>query len=644
MNARAYLRCFVLLFLLVLIAGGQAVFAQGGSPHPALNAAAGEIVVGFHPAAQDAQIADDINSVGAIADVQPRIGAFRLKLRPGLSVPQAIQSLSGHAEIAYAEPNYMYSVSSTPNDTYYANQYALPLTQTDHAWDIWNPSATVVIAIVDTGVQTNHPDLVNKIYKDSTGTIVGYNTILNNTNFQDDNSHGTHCAGIAAAQVNNGTGIAGVAGWTGSGSDTTYIKIMPVKCMDASGSGTLVNVANAIVWATDHGANVISLSLGAPSSATTLTNATDYAWSHGCLVVAAAGNSSLNTPFYPAADTNVLSVASTDNTDTLSSFSNYGTWVKIAAPGSNIFSTLPGSTYGYKSGTSMATPFVAGVAALVWAQAPNLTNQQLNDLLVTSVDPYTPYTGHTIANGAGRINVYQALQSASAPSSPVLSRVTINPNAIYGGSTATGTVTLTAAAPMGGAIIALSSADTNVATVPDTVTIAAGSTSATFTITGGDVTATTKVTITGTYNNLNKFASLTVSPLLASLSVAPNSVKGGVSSTGTITLNGAAPSGGVSIALSSSDSSATVPSSVTIAAGAKSAAFHITTTAVSADVHVTITASYAGVNATAPLAVLAPALMSLTLNPTIVADGASSTGTVTLDSPAPTGGMSVTLA
>src|SRR5205823_2599115 len=171
----------------------------------------------------------------------------------------------------------------------------------------------------------------------------------------DDYFHGTHCAGIAAAQVNNATGIAGIAGWNGvaGATDTYYTKLMPVKVMDSTGSGTNAGVATGITWAADHGAKVISLSMSAGASST-LSNAVQYAWNKGCLLVAAAGNYSSSDFIYPAAYKNVISVAATDKTDTLTYYTNYGSWVTVAAPGG----AATNSDYMYS--TSPSYPVASG--------------------------------------------------------------------------------------------------------------------------------------------------------------------------------------------------------------------------------------------------------------------------------------------
>src|SRR5262249_23288506 len=149
---------------------------------------------------------------------------------------------------------------------------------------------------------------------------------------------------------------------------------------------------------------------GGDNYSSTLDNAVQYAWGKGCVIVAAAGNSGTTQYEYPAALPHVISVAATDSTDTLTVFSNYGSWVKVAAPGGNIYSTLPGSSYAFKSGTSMACPHVAGEAALIWSHSPQLFNSQVANLVTSKVDHYNPYSGRTIAPGAGRINVFRALK------------------------------------------------------------------------------------------------------------------------------------------------------------------------------------------------------------------------------------------
>jgi thermitase len=393
----------------------------------------GEVLVGLRddglPAPDAARTAAQVaGPIGSVAGYHAGLRAARIRLNPGVSIEAAIDELSQRQDVAYVEPNHVLHAVSTPNDPSFSSQYGPQKIQANSSWDVWQPQARVIVAVVDTGINTTHVDLTNVILRDSQGNVVGHNSLTGTTNAEDDYGHGSHCAGIIAAQINNGTGIAGVAGWNpsipGSGN---FIKLMPVKVLDSSGSGTDASVADGITWAADNGAQVISMSLGGNGS-TTMQNAVQYAWNKGCLIVAAAGNASSSTFFYPAAYNNVVSVAATDSTDTLASFSNYGSWVKVAAPGVNIYSTYLGTTgYATMSGTSMATPHVSGEASAIWAQNPSLTNAQVSNLLTSYVDPYYAYnpgTGpHTIATGGGRINVLRAVQAAgtgtpTAPQAP----------------------------------------------------------------------------------------------------------------------------------------------------------------------------------------------------------------------------------
>ncbi len=237
-------------------------------------------------------------------------------------------------------------------------------------------------------------------------------------------------------------------------------------------------------------------------------------------------------------------------------------------------------------------------------------------------------------------------QPSSSPSPvPTLSSLTLSPSTVTGGNSSTGTVTLSAPAPAGGAQVTLSSSNV-AASVPSSVTVLAGAASATFTISTNAVTASTPATISASYGGVTQTATLTVTaplPTLSSLTLSPSSVTGGNSSTGTVTLSGPAPTGGAQVVLSSSNMAASMPSSVTVLAGAASATFTISTSAVAVSTSVTISASYGGVTRTASLTVTSPILSSLTLNPSTVTGGNSSTGTVTLSGPAPAGGAQVML-
>lgn len=274
-------------------------------------------------------------------------------------------------------------------------QWGLPRIKADRAWDLTRGDASVVIAVVDTGVMTTHPDLADNL-------VAGFNTITQTSNVADDHGHGTHVAGIAAAVTDNGLGLAGVAGNS---------KIMPLKAMGANGSGLTSDIAEAIVWAADNGADVINLSLGSPYFSQVLQDAINYAYNLGAVVVVAAGNENTNALRYPAACNNVITVAATDANNLKASFSNYGSHIDVAAPGVGILSTTRDGGYGYMQGTSMATPFVSGAVALIKAYRPQLTPAQIETLLgITAID--LGAAGKDIYFGYGLIDVERALTEA----------------------------------------------------------------------------------------------------------------------------------------------------------------------------------------------------------------------------------------
>ncbi len=284
-----------------------------------------------------------------------------------------------------------------PNDTYYASyQWNLPAIATEEGWNVTRGNDDIVVAVIDTGVQTDHPDLTGRL-------VEGFNAINPGSPPKDDVGHGTHVAGIIAATVNNAEGVAGM---------TWHTKIMPVKVLDSSGVGSAYSVAEGIIWATDHGADVINLSLGNYAQAEFLHDAVRYAYERGVVLVAASGNDNTSQPGYPAAYPEVLAVAATDSFSNRASYSNYGDYIDVAAPGTNIPSTFTGSQYTSLSGTSMASPHVAALAALVRSVNPGLTPAEVMDLLrQTANDKGTP--GRDPEYGYGLIHVRRALEQAS---------------------------------------------------------------------------------------------------------------------------------------------------------------------------------------------------------------------------------------
>ncbi len=306
--------------------------------------------------------------------------------------------------VSFAELDYQSHTLLTPNDPQFSRQWNLRQINAPAGWDIQTGSNAVVIAIIDTGVDLTHPDLAGKI-------VAGYNFVNNNNQPQDDNGHGTHVAGIAAAISNNGIGVAGVD-WAA--------RIMPLKCLNSDGSGWDSDIADATRWAVDHGAKVINMSFGSTTPSATLANAIAYAHNHDVLVVAAAGNEfeQDNNIEYPAAFPYVMAVAATNNQNQHASYSNTGNYIDIAAPGGNaaaqILSTIwrgTGLAYDIMYGTSMATPHVAGLAALVMAQNPQLTADQVAWAIESSATDLGQ-AGRDNIFGYGQIDMAAALNAA----------------------------------------------------------------------------------------------------------------------------------------------------------------------------------------------------------------------------------------
>ncbi len=509
-----------------------------------------------------------------IASEIPSLGVSRVKLAGYRSVPAALRYYRSLRSVEFAEPNYALKAFFVPNDTQFANQYAHSKIQSTSAWNLCQGSPSVVIAIVDTGIDYTHPDLSGKV-------VAGYDFVNNDSDPFDDNGHGTHCAGIAAAKTNNGLGVAGVG---------FNCSVMPVKVLNASGSGYLDAVANGVTYAVDHGAKVVSMSLGGSAGTATLQQAVDYAWNNGVVVVAAAGNSSTTSPSYPAFYTNCIAVASTDANDLRSSFSNYGTWVDVAAPGSNILSTVPGNQYQSWNGTSMACPAVAGLAGLLYSYLGSSTpSSTIRARIENNCDP----VGSFVVKG--RINSYKALNQAPSVD---LSSLSLSAASVWGGSSVTGTVTLTGAAPLGGSTVALTRSTTSV-TIPPSVVVPSGQNSVNFTVNTSLVYYNVNATITASMANVSRQAGLLLypAPQLSAFTVTPSVVRGPSTSIGRVTINVAAPTGGWQVSVSSTKPTVIgVPATVTIPAGQTSVSFNVGVSAVSSVQTAMVTASASGAN------------------------------------------------
>lgn len=384
--------------------------------NPELPTVPGEYVVRYKPgaASQTRSLARGVNmQVSSIGN--PNLGMELVKFDPNVRADATLESLRHNPNVLYVEPNYVEKLSPEavgqpapvsaraegPNDPMFAQQYAHQVSNSVAGWQINQGSDKVVLAIVDTGVDLKHPDLAAKI-------VPGRDIVDGDDEAMDGHYHGTHCAGIAAAMTNNGVGVAGFA---------PNVKIMPVRVLDSNGSGTSADVAAGIIWAADHGANVISMSLGSSMNSAVKEEAVKYALSKDIVVVAAMGNRGDNSMTFPGAQAGVIAVGATDNADKRASFSQYGKWISVSAPGVGILSTFPTyntsgkKDYGSISGTSMATPAVAGVVALIRSQFPTMNREQVRAQLEHSVDDLGA-PGFDDYYGFGRINVAKALTPA----------------------------------------------------------------------------------------------------------------------------------------------------------------------------------------------------------------------------------------
>ncbi len=384
-----------------------------------------EVVVRFRQEPTDAQIAQIKSEIAARS---VRKAGYTYVFESGGMEAKQLMSYFQKWSVEYAEPHFLYltndagiamapgsqgaadpnataaktyepslSANFVPNDFLFSKyQWNLPLIETVQGWQINRGAEDVVVAVVDTGVDLKHPDLRDHL-------APGYNIVGGDDVPADDVGHGTHVAGVISAMVNNNLGVAGM---------TWYNKVMPVKVLDQSGAGSTYSVAQGIIWATDHGAKVINMSLGNYADSDFLHDAIKYAFDKDVVLVAASGNDNTEQPGYPAAYPEVFAVGATDASKVKASFSNYGDYVDVAAPGVSIASTYPNNQYAALSGTSMASPHVTALAALIRSTNPALKNTQVYEIMrQTAQDLGTP--GKDKYYGHGLIDVVKAVQSAA---------------------------------------------------------------------------------------------------------------------------------------------------------------------------------------------------------------------------------------
>jgi thermitase len=357
-----------------------------------------ELLVKFRPGTPAPVRAAVYHALGG--RVRGRVGALDVDvvgLPAGIAPEHAAALCARSPAVQYAEPNPICVTTGVPNDALYGQEWGMDKIQAPLAWNVTQGDPGVVIAIVDSGIALDHEDLASK--------IVASQNFSDSDTADDLFGHGTHLAGIAAAVADNGVGIAGLG---------NRCSLMNVKVSrDADGKGAASWVAQGLTWAADSGARVICMSFGAPTSSRTVEAAVDYAWNHGAVLVASAGNGGGSGLNYPAAYPNCISVAATDPSDGLMAGSSFGAWVDVAAPGANILSTLPNRPnafraqgYGTAGGTSQATAFVAGLAGLIWSSPFGGSNAAVRARIEATCDRI-PGTGTLWANG--RINAARAV-------------------------------------------------------------------------------------------------------------------------------------------------------------------------------------------------------------------------------------------
>src|SRR3954468_15071545 len=392
------------------------VFAASAS---AADYVPGRLIVKYNSGVASAKRTSVERGAGAGKLVGNVRGGARVVAVSG-SVIKAVAALNRSASVAYAEPDYILRATAIPNDPSFNQLYGLNNTgqtggkpdadiDAPEGWDaaglgLFPSTGGAKVGVVDTGIRSTHEDLVGKLAncaKSYTGIPILSGAIQEGS-CSDDNGHGTHVSGTITGNANNGKGVAGVA----FNSPLAMCRALGGPL----GSGSTADVANCITWLSDKGASVISMSLGGGDS-TTLHSAVQYAWKSGsgAVIVAAAGNDGDSTVNYPAGYAEVVSVAATDNKDARASFSNANADVEIAAPGVNVLSSYDSSNSSYTtlSGTSMATPHVAGVAAIIRTKNPTFTAAQTRTKLDASVDDLGA-AGRDTSFGFGRVNLVKA--------------------------------------------------------------------------------------------------------------------------------------------------------------------------------------------------------------------------------------------
>ncbi|MEM1550757.1 MAG: S8 family serine peptidase [Candidatus Bathyarchaeia archaeon] len=351
---------------------------------PGINRHVSEVLLG----SLGACVVDEIEQIGALVISVPKHAVSNIK-----------STLMKNKMVDFIEENCLIESLLVPNDPYYSSQWHLPKIDAPRAWDITTGNQTVIIAVLDSGVDPNHPDLAGKL-------LQGWNFYDNNEDTSDVYGHGTKVAGTVAAITNNGIGVAGVV-WN--------CLILPIRVTDPNGYTTYSLLSKGLIYAADRGAKVAIISFQIFNGSTSLMSAAKYFVDKGGLIIAAAGNTGKYEDYTD--NPYIISVSATTSSDAIASFSSYGPYVDLSAPGVSIYTTFKGGGYGASSGTSFSAPIVAGVAALIFSVNLSLSPSQAEQILKsTAVD--LGETGYDVYYGWGRVEVYEALKAAASTVQP----------------------------------------------------------------------------------------------------------------------------------------------------------------------------------------------------------------------------------
>jgi subtilisin family serine protease len=463
MNCVPFRRFFLALLAVVLL-GSLQPFPEPvegtptGAPDDTVTVRPGAVLVKFKADFGPATATALSTRYGATVERTWNTGVRELRVPEGEEWAVS-RALATDPDVLFAEPDILWeavgalapavapsdpwdspsATATSPEDPFYDRQWAHTRIRSSSAWDLTTGDVDLTIAVIDTGIDSLHPDLSTKLVPGHSFLTDDQGRLHEDDDPVDINGHGTHVAGIAAAVTDNKIGVAGMS-WGA--------RIMPVRVLNREGKGWTSDIARGIIWARQNGADVINLSLGSERSSDAVRDAVEDAHDAGILLVAAMGNNESEAPFYPAAYPDTVAVSATNVDDNLAWYSNYGSYCDVAAPGGELFntdftegiySTLPTgdgfylyqeygypSDYYYLQGTSQAAPFVAGLGALVWSVDDTLTPDQVQQVIEASaVDIGTP--GKDKQFGHGRIDARAALDLANIPDAPILFSI-VNPD------------------------------------------------------------------------------------------------------------------------------------------------------------------------------------------------------------------------